>query len=577
MEYNVIIQSTLDIIDRRITENIRVDELARKANYSVYHFCRVFAEATGMPPSVYITRRKLEHALYALSKGKRIIDVAADFGFETHAGFTKAVKRYYGHPPSMYRNQNLHMPTAVTLINKGGTTMRITLEERIFGLSKIWREAKYNFAYWEERPEVNWDKAYQEALAQVVKIEDPYEYYRELQKFISLLRDGRSYVVMPEALTGNRTAPFGTDFVEGRHVVSRVPKGCSVALFSEILAVNDIPLAQYLAQHVTPYIWHEKEDSVFSQGQLHLAISQREKGRVTIHTTGGHFSYDEGAAFDWHKDMEHCKEVSHPSGMAMRKVLDTEALILKITEDNIGYIYMKDFLHEDFQELLWSNVHLIKDCAGFIIDMTDNPGGMTDLSLPMLFFKEKFKHDISISPIHFALFANAHDDDKLYEFDEENEEYRAMVSNIEYIGRRGFYNPIQEGTEYNGYIYVDKDCPIHLTQPVVVLANSNTQGVAEDFLIYMQYENRATIVGTPSYGACGQAPYWTLPGGGHFRICTIKWFDPTGKLLANVGIEPDVFAAPTIQSKVDGFDAVFEKGLAVLREKINSEKQKQHK
>ena len=106
MEYEVMVQSVLDDIDKRITENIRADELARVANYSVYHFCRIFMALTGTSVMNYVIRRKLEYALYDLSQGKRIIDVAMDYGFETHAGFTKAFKKCFGFPPSLY---HLHL------------------------------------------------------------------------------------------------------------------------------------------------------------------------------------------------------------------------------------------------------------------------------------------------------------------------------------------------------------------------------------------------------------------------------------------------------------------------------------
>lgn len=101
MEYEAMIQSVLDEIDRRITENIRVEDLARMANYSTYHFCRVFMALTGTPVMNYVTRRKLEYAQYDLSQGKRIIDVAMDYGFDTHTGFAKAFKKRFGFPPSL--------------------------------------------------------------------------------------------------------------------------------------------------------------------------------------------------------------------------------------------------------------------------------------------------------------------------------------------------------------------------------------------------------------------------------------------------------------------------------------------
>ena len=134
IEYEPIIQSVLNEIDKRITENIQADEFARMANYSTYHFRRIFIKLTGTPFMNYITRRKLEYALYDLSQGKKIIDVAMDYGFETHAGFTKAFKKYFGYPPSLHR---LHIaasppikPTISNIkINQGGIKMQFEIKE----------------------------------------------------------------------------------------------------------------------------------------------------------------------------------------------------------------------------------------------------------------------------------------------------------------------------------------------------------------------------------------------------------------------------------------------------------------
>ena len=134
MDYEVMLQSVLDEIDRRITENIRTDELARVANYSVYHFCRLFFALTGTPVLAYVTRRKLEHALYDLSQGRKVMDVAMDYGFETHAGFTKAFKKCYGYPPSLHRLHVLgKLPKKATLesakMKHGGSTMQFEIRE----------------------------------------------------------------------------------------------------------------------------------------------------------------------------------------------------------------------------------------------------------------------------------------------------------------------------------------------------------------------------------------------------------------------------------------------------------------
>lgn len=134
MKRESIVQAVLDEIDRRIKENIQADELAHLIGYSTHYLRRIFLEQTGMSMMNYITRRKLEYALFDLSQGGRIIDAAMDYGFETHAGFTKAFKRIYGCPPSLYR---LHIcvspPEKVSAgmirPKQGGNVMNVQIKE----------------------------------------------------------------------------------------------------------------------------------------------------------------------------------------------------------------------------------------------------------------------------------------------------------------------------------------------------------------------------------------------------------------------------------------------------------------
>jgi AraC family transcriptional regulator len=107
MDYVELIQKTIDYIDDNIQEEITVDKLASMAGFSTYHYYRIFSSFVGYSVMEYVTKRKLQFALLELQDGKKIIDVAINFGFETHAGFTKAFKRCLGYPPSLYR---LHAP-----------------------------------------------------------------------------------------------------------------------------------------------------------------------------------------------------------------------------------------------------------------------------------------------------------------------------------------------------------------------------------------------------------------------------------------------------------------------------------
>jgi AraC-like DNA-binding protein len=73
MEDNHIIQNALDLIDNRITERIAPQELANECGYSVFYFNRLFSSVIGITLAAYVTRRKLQHALFDLSCGEKLL------------------------------------------------------------------------------------------------------------------------------------------------------------------------------------------------------------------------------------------------------------------------------------------------------------------------------------------------------------------------------------------------------------------------------------------------------------------------------------------------------------------------
>jgi len=97
-----IIQNSLDYIEDNLKTEIRAEELSKQSGFSLFHYYRLFQNATGMPVMQYIARRRLLHAIYEISRGEKIIDVALSYGFETHAGFYKAFRREFGYTPSQF-------------------------------------------------------------------------------------------------------------------------------------------------------------------------------------------------------------------------------------------------------------------------------------------------------------------------------------------------------------------------------------------------------------------------------------------------------------------------------------------
>jgi AraC family transcriptional regulator len=103
MDYRICIQNSIDYIEEHLQEDITVDKLASIAGFSSYHYYRIFQAYIGIPVVEYIRRRRLAHAAAELARGRRIIDIALDYGFETHNGFAKAFRKAYGCSPEQYR------------------------------------------------------------------------------------------------------------------------------------------------------------------------------------------------------------------------------------------------------------------------------------------------------------------------------------------------------------------------------------------------------------------------------------------------------------------------------------------
>ncbi len=113
MDTRQLLQECLEYIDTHVTEALTLEELAGHSGYSPWHFSRLFQWTTGLSVMSYVRARRLAYAAYELGKGRKVIDVALDYGFETHSGFSKAFRRLYGCSPEKYRMHGQERPPAV--------------------------------------------------------------------------------------------------------------------------------------------------------------------------------------------------------------------------------------------------------------------------------------------------------------------------------------------------------------------------------------------------------------------------------------------------------------------------------
>ncbi len=92
MDYKVEIQQTIDFIEANIKNDLKPKSLASMICFSQKHYYRLFKKYIGVSVVDYIRQRKLAYAILDIMLGKRILDVALDYGFDSHSGFTKAFK-----------------------------------------------------------------------------------------------------------------------------------------------------------------------------------------------------------------------------------------------------------------------------------------------------------------------------------------------------------------------------------------------------------------------------------------------------------------------------------------------------
>ncbi len=111
------VQRMQDYIEKHMAEPITLGDLARRAGYSPWHAAKVFKELTGKAPFDYIRALRLSRAAERLQNGnEKIVDVAFDFLFGSHEGFTRAFSKQFGITPKNCAkggSVKLFMPPAV--------------------------------------------------------------------------------------------------------------------------------------------------------------------------------------------------------------------------------------------------------------------------------------------------------------------------------------------------------------------------------------------------------------------------------------------------------------------------------
>jgi transcriptional regulator GlxA family with amidase domain len=98
------LEPVLRHVETSLERPLRVSDMAKAVDLSLFHFSREFRRVTGVSPYAYIRRRRIARAALLLAGSKLpIVDIARVVGFKTHAHFSGAFLKTMGMTPRTYR------------------------------------------------------------------------------------------------------------------------------------------------------------------------------------------------------------------------------------------------------------------------------------------------------------------------------------------------------------------------------------------------------------------------------------------------------------------------------------------
>jgi AraC family transcriptional regulator len=111
-------------IDAHIGERISLDDLARQAGVSRFHFARQFRLSTGESPMGYLRRVRIERSKSILQRRETTIaEVAATLGFSDQSHFTRTFGRLVGVSPGSFARSDRWRSGSADA--DGGRTVRL--------------------------------------------------------------------------------------------------------------------------------------------------------------------------------------------------------------------------------------------------------------------------------------------------------------------------------------------------------------------------------------------------------------------------------------------------------------------
>ncbi len=100
------VRKAREFIMKHLTESMFLEDVARYAGVSAFHFCKVFKKHTGHTFTSFVNHARVEHAKKLLMKPRYCVtEVAFDAGFQSLSQFNRSFRRVTAKSPTEFRGE----------------------------------------------------------------------------------------------------------------------------------------------------------------------------------------------------------------------------------------------------------------------------------------------------------------------------------------------------------------------------------------------------------------------------------------------------------------------------------------
>jgi AraC family transcriptional regulator len=104
LDYVDRVNKAVDYVTHNLAGPLRLEDVARAACFSPFHFHRIFHALMGETLAAFVKRIRLERSVYLLSHraGARLTEIALACGFSSSSDFSRSFRAHYGVSPRQF-------------------------------------------------------------------------------------------------------------------------------------------------------------------------------------------------------------------------------------------------------------------------------------------------------------------------------------------------------------------------------------------------------------------------------------------------------------------------------------------